>query len=90
MEALSIGEIKYLSHMPEYQNIEAFVEYSDGEFDSNDLAILNYKLHLPINIIKKVLINKGLKMQERNFEVNVRGFHANSHDRFTGPGSWSG
>lgn len=79
--------LKQLARMPEYQSVDAFVEDNEsGEFTHDDLAVLNYRLRLPVSVIKAELEGWGMSMKLRK-ECLVRGFRSNNHDRWSGPGS---
>jgi hypothetical protein len=76
---------------PEYESVEAFVEYKmddeDEEYDHEDLAALNYRLNRPIKEIRSELESFGLKLKGRAAEKKSRGFQSPDHDRWYGPGS---
>lgn len=76
---------------PEYKSIDAFVSFCTEDertqFTHEDLQALNYRLRVPIHAIKRELERHELKLAERVVPKSVRGFTANSHDRWTGPGS---
>ncbi len=76
---------------PEFETVEIFVEYLiDDERDSFthvELNCLNRRLQRPTREIRRELEDYGLKLILRAKERPVRGFSANSHDRWFGPGS---
>ena len=81
-------QVRKMSRMPEFQNIEAFVDDNEsGEFTHFDLNVLNFRLRRPIRNIKAELESYGLRLQLRQNEVRTRGFTSNSNDRWSGPGS---
>ncbi len=76
---------------PEFESVEAFVEFCmDDErdtFDHEDLGELAFRLQRSRNKVRSELESYGLKLAERPNEKRVRGFTANPHDRWYGPGS---
>lgn len=76
---------------PEHASVEAFVEYLfDDEcetFDHNDLALLGEFTHKRRGDLRRELESYGFKLAKRESEKSVRGFSANPHDRWYGPGS---
>jgi len=81
-------QIRKAARLPEYTDVEAFIEDNEtGYYTHEDLQVLNYRLKVPVQVIKGELESYGLRMRERAKETARRGFHANSHDRWSGPGS---
>lgn len=76
---------------PEYESIEAFVQYLMDEerttFDHNDLGELAYGLQKSRCKVRADLEGYGLTLAPRAVEKRVRGFTANPHDRWYGPGA---
>lgn len=80
----------------QYQSIDAFAEYLAGEdmheFNHLDLQALYRNLNdagTPTSIqqVKAALVDWGFKFGARAIPKQVRGFTANSHDRWHGKGS---
>jgi len=71
---------------PEYETLEAFVEYlRDDERDSvthNELQLLNFHLNRPVKKLRIALVEAGFALAERPSERQIRGFRANSHNRW--------
>lgn len=76
---------------PEFESIETFVqECMDDDRDTfthEDLGELAYRLQRSRSKVRADLEGYGLKLAERAPEKRVRGFTANPHDRWYGPGS---
>lgn len=77
---------------PEYESIEAFVEYCLEEeretYTHIDLQELTYSLRRSHQKVRKDLEEYGLRLVYREKETSVRGIHSSSdHDRWWGPGS---
>jgi len=76
---------------PEFESVEAFVEFlMDDEvevFTAADLQALSAATQTSITRLRVELEGWGLSLAHRPSERHVRGFTANSHDRFYGPGS---
>lgn len=73
---------------PEYDSIEAFAEYllddEREEFTHLDLGCLNRRLGIPTRTIRVALEDFGFRLKIREKERSIRGFTANSHDRWAG------
>lgn len=71
---------------PEYESVEAFVEYKiddeDEEYDHEDLVALNYRLKRPIKEIRSELDSFGLGLKGRASEKKSRGFQSPDNDRW--------
>jgi hypothetical protein len=80
-----------MSVSPEHTSVEMFVEYLiDDEretFDHNDLIFLGESTHRRRQVLRNELESYGFKLVKRESERVVRGFNANSNDRWCGPGS---
>ncbi len=76
---------------PEYESVEAFVEcLLDDEaegFTAEDLRALSYHTQTSIKKVRAELEDWGFSLSPRQPERRVRGYTANPHDRFYGPGS---
>jgi hypothetical protein len=77
---------------PEYQSVEAFVEYLidvEGEvvFNHLQLGVLSDALGKTRKELCKELEGWGLSLVERAKEENFRTFSSNPHDRWYGPGA---
>jgi len=76
---------------PEYETVEAFVEFlmeDDREaFDAEDLQALCFSLERSSQNLRRELESWGLRLAHRPNERQVRGFRSNPHDRWYGPGS---
>jgi len=76
---------------PEFESVEAFVEYlMDDEvevFTAADLQALSAATQTSIRRLRVELEGWGLSLAHRPSERRVRGFTANPHDRWHGPGS---
>lgn len=76
---------------PEYESIETFVEEcADDErdhFTTSDLQMLNTATQKRLQDIRAALEGYGLRFVPRAPERRVRGFTANPHDRWYGPGA---
>jgi len=79
------------SPWPEYETIEAFVEYClDDErdhFTTADMQALNRATHTRLQDVRKALEGYGLRFVPREPQKAVRGFTSNPHDRWYGPGA---
>jgi len=81
-----------MSTTPELESVEAFAESllddERTEFtfeEATELAIaLGFSVATPVI---RALKEYGFRMAERQPERQVRGFHANNHDRWYGKGS---
>jgi len=75
----------------EFGSIEDFVEFlvddDQEEFDWRHLNCLGSRLGRSNRSIRKELEGMGFTLADRVPEAKVRGFHANPHDRWYGPGS---
>ncbi len=76
---------------PEHESLTDFVEYLFDDdrttFTHHDLGELAWALQKSRNVIRKELESYGLTLTVREPEKRVRGFTANPHDRWYGPGS---
>jgi len=76
---------------PEFASIEDFVEFlEDDERDSFthvELQKLANGTKKPWILVRDELEDWGLKLARRPISKRIRGFKANNHDRWTGPGS---
>lgn len=76
---------------PEFESVEAFVEFLiDDEvevFTAADLQTLSAATQTSIKRLRVELESWGLSLAPRASERRVRGFTANPHDRWYGPGS---
>jgi hypothetical protein len=78
---------------PEYQSIEAFVEYliddeGETEFDYVHLGLLAHALDRSRRDVCKELEEEwGLTLAKRPKPLSCRTFSTSSHDRWYGPGS---
>jgi hypothetical protein len=77
---------------PELTSVVAFGEYmldnDRTEFTFEEATELSEALGFSIATpVVRALREIGFTMRERACEKRVRGFHANSHDRWTGPGA---
>lgn len=74
--------------MPEYESVEAFVEFLLDEdrtsFNHADLGELAFQLQRSRSKIRAELEEYGLMLSERPFEKKVRGFTSNNHNRWHG------
>ncbi len=77
--------------LPEYESVDEFAEFlADDDrttFTHADLACLNARTNIRTADLKKALEEYGLTQARRRVEREVRGFSANSHDRWHGKGS---
>lgn len=75
----------------EYSTIEAFVEYCiDDErdfFTTADMQRLNRATQTRLQDVRRALEGYGLRFVPREPRRAVRGFSANSHDRWYGKGA---
>ncbi len=75
----------------EFGSVEAFVEYlvddDRTEFDWRHLNCLSSRLGRSNRTLRQELEGWGFTLAPRRKERSHRGFHANSHDRWYGPGS---
>ena len=75
----------------EFDSVLDFVEFmlddDQTEYDYRHLQCLNYRCGITHHAIRKELGEWGLTLKRRAVERRVRGFNANSHDRWSGPGS---
>lgn len=80
-----------MSDAPEFESVEAFVEFlMDDEvevFTAEDLQTLSASTQTSIKRLRAELEGWGLSLAHRPFERRVRGFTANPHDRWHGLGS---
>ena len=80
-----------MDNVPEYESVEAFVEFclddDRDSFTAEDLQALSAATQTSIKKLRVVLEGWGLSLAHRPSERRVRGFTANPHDRFYGPGS---
>ena len=76
---------------PEYESVEAFVEFClDDErdhFTTADMQILNRVTRTRLQDVREALEGYGLRFVPRVPQRAVRGFTANPHDRWYGPGA---
>jgi len=75
----------------EFESVTAFAEYlADDDwytFDWRHLNCLSERTGLSNSVLKRELESYGFKLANRAKPSNARGFTANSHDRWFGPGS---
>jgi len=75
----------------EYGSVETLVEYLFDEeldyFTASQLQCLNFRLRVRTQLLKAELESYGLRFVGRPVVRRTRGFTANPHDRFYGPGS---
>lgn len=83
--------MKALWEEPEYASVLAFVEYLfDDEvetFTAQDLQALSTATQTSIRRLRAELEGWGLSLAPRPPERRVRGYRANPHDRWYGPGA---
>ena len=77
---------------PEFLSVAAFAGYladeERGSYTVEELGKLNASTHMTQAELRKKLGELGFELELREVpKAPVRGFTANSHDRFTGPGS---
>jgi len=76
---------------PEYESLEAFVEYCLEEevdrYSHVDLQELAYSLRRSHSKIRKELEEYGLRLRYREKEKEVRGWRSNDNDRWYGKGA---
>lgn len=77
---------------PEYQSVEAFVQYliddeGEEEFDHFHLGLLAHALDRSRRDLCVELETWGLALKKRYTEPSFRGFSTSSNDRWYGPGS---
>jgi hypothetical protein len=76
---------------PEYTSVLAFVEFLiDDEvetFSALDLQTLSAATQTSIKRLRAELEGWGLRLDPREPERRVRGYTANPHDRWYGPGA---
>lgn len=76
---------------PEMESVEAFVEYlladERNSFTYEEAVELATALGVHEFVTIRSLKDYGLAYEGRQVPKQVRGFHANNHDRWSGPGS---
>jgi hypothetical protein len=76
---------------PEHKSLEAFVQFCIDdevtEFNHGDLEKLSFALKSSPSKVREQLEGFGLSLATRAVLKSVRGFTANSHDRWFGKGS---
>lgn len=74
--------------LPEYESIEAFVEYllddERFEYDHEDLQALSASLRLSSHKVRRELDSWGLTLKRRPHEQEVRGFSSWDENRWQG------
>jgi hypothetical protein len=75
----------------EFGSVEDFAEWlvddDREEFDHRELQCLNYRLNVSVPSLRKRLESWGFSLAKRGQQRRIRGFNANNHDRWFGPGS---
>ena len=76
---------------PEFASIEDFVEFLEDDerdtFTHIELQKLANGTKKPWILVRDELEGWGLELARRPISKRIRGFKANNHDRWTGPGS---
>ncbi|MCR4330432.1 MAG: hypothetical protein NUV49_00935 [Patescibacteria group bacterium] len=67
--------------------MEFLIDDEREEFTAVDLQTLSFELRTSIVTLRVALENYGLKLAVRGTTSLPRGFNANSHDRWYGPGA---
>ncbi len=88
---MDIEAIHELASNPEYKTVEEFVTFCmDDErtsFDHMELRALALNCRMSGSKIRAQLESFGLALVERPASKQIRGFTANPHDRWYGPGA---
>lgn len=76
---------------PEFASIEIFAEYladdDRTEFTAQELVELSASARKTTRVVRAELEAYGLKLANRKPGPKIRGFQANNHDRWFGPGA---
>lgn len=77
--------------MPEYESVEAFVEFLLAEerasYTVQEAHDLSHGARIPLPEVHRELRAYGLALVRREPPRRVRGFTSNDHDRWYGPGA---
>lgn len=88
---MDLDQIHDLAENPEYTSVEEFVQFCMDDdrttFNHLDLRALALNCQASGSKIRAALESYGLSLGDRAPDRKVRGFTANSHDRWYGPGA---
>jgi len=74
---------------PEFESVVDFADYLDDEdrdeYDHHELACLNYRTGLRIQVIREALEEYGMTLALRKVQHEVRGFNAWDNNRWSAP-----
>ena len=88
---MDLDVITELAREPEYSDLETFVQFCLDDdrdtFSHVELRALALNTKQSGNKLRKELEGFGLSLAAREVEKHARGFTANSHDRWHGPGA---
>jgi hypothetical protein len=73
---------------PEFDSVDEFADYlyddEREDYDHHELACLNFRTGLRIQVIKATLEEAGFSLKRRALKRDFQGFSRNPHNRWTG------